>query len=130
MPRLLHQTLALVLLELDIFFYKLATKCKLTLLHFTCGYIKPDKICHNYFLEIVQFRFMFCHPIFNKREIGSTVIKNGLKIIVWVFNKLGLKRERVPLNIPQFTYFTATRNFYTHPNNVPGIFPCYIHIAS
>ena len=76
-----------------------------------------------------------CHLIFNKREIWTTVIWTlFIAIVVWVFNNLGLIiyslcGSRVPLNIPHFKNFAATINFYTHPINVPGIFPCHIHIS-
>ena len=34
--------------------------------------------------------------------------------------------SRVPLNIPHFRDFAATVKFYTHPNDVLGIFPVII----
>ena len=72
---------------------------------------------------------IICHPIFNKREQGSRVIY-ALVIVARVFNNPGLKMyslwgSRVPLNIPFFTNFAATINFYTHP----GIISCYVHIS-
>ena len=33
--------------------------------------------------------------------------------------------SRVPLNIPHFRDFAATVKFYTHPNDVLGIFSCH-----
>ena len=33
--------------------------------------------------------------------------------------------SKVPLNIPHFKDFAATVKFYTHPNDILGIFSCH-----
>ena len=47
-------------------------------------------------------------------------------ILNWlVFLKMHYLGSRVPLNIPHFRDFAATVKFYTHPNDILGIFSCH-----
>ena len=72
---------------------------------------------------------IICHPIFDEREIGSTVIlKLFITIVAWVFNNLGLKMysiwgSRVLLNIPHFKYFSVKETSTPTLLKFQGYFP-------